>query len=122
MPVEKRSVRRTKIAQVRVRWVHLEQTMITREVSIVRQTKMSIITAADQKSVVLSKGKDATFIRAGCDFQIDLHKTHPLITQIFLCKLWNLWISVLSSDRQRPRRRTRSCKVRRGHAGSLRCQ
>src|ERR1700752_2052443 len=34
---------------------------------------MRVGTATDQKAVVLSKRKDAAFVRAGGDFQIDLH-------------------------------------------------
>src|SRR5690349_23824894 len=37
--VEKRSVSRAEIAQVRMRRVHLEQAMIAREVTILRQTQ-----------------------------------------------------------------------------------
>ena len=43
---------------------------------------MRVRVATNQKGVVLSKRKDAAFVRAGCDFQIDLHAewlaTHPL--------------------------------------------
>ena len=42
---------------------------------------MSFRAAANQKGVVLSERKDAAFVRAGCDFQIDLHRwiwlAHP---------------------------------------------
>jgi hypothetical protein len=73
MTIEKSSVRRSEVTQVRVRRVHLEQAVITREVAIVRQAEMRVRIATDQKRVVLSEGKDAAFVRAGCDFQIDLH-------------------------------------------------
>ena len=34
---------------------------------------MRVRTATDQEAVVLSERKDAAFVRACCDFQIDLH-------------------------------------------------
>src|SRR5262245_14730637 len=73
MTVEKRSVRRSKIAQIRMRRIHFQQAVMTREIPVVRQTEVSIRTAADQKAIVLCKRKDAAFVWAGCDFQIDLH-------------------------------------------------
>jgi hypothetical protein len=56
-----------------MRRIHFEQAMITREVTIVRQTEMSLRVATDQKGVVLGERKDAAFVRAGRDFQINLH-------------------------------------------------
>ena len=47
--------------------------MITREISIVRQTEMSLRITTDQEGVVLREGKNAALVRAGSDFQIDLH-------------------------------------------------
>ena len=43
---------------------------------------MRVRIATDQKRVVLSERKDATFVRAGCDFQIDLHRGLAIDTQI----------------------------------------
>jgi hypothetical protein len=56
-----------------MRRIHFEQTMITRKVTIVRQTEMSVRVATNQKSVVLSERKDAAFVWAGGNFQVDLH-------------------------------------------------
>src|SRR6185436_4875262 len=47
--------------------------MIAREVTIVWQAQVRVGTATNQKAVVLSERKDAAFVRASCDFQIDLH-------------------------------------------------
>ena len=43
---------------------------------------MSIRVATNQKSVVLSERKDAAFVWAVCDFQIDLHVGLAIDTQI----------------------------------------
>jgi hypothetical protein len=56
-----------------MRWIHFQQAVMTREITVVRQTEVSVRAAADQKAVVLCKRKDAASIWAGRDFQIDLH-------------------------------------------------
>ena len=47
--------------------------MVAREESIVGQAEVSVGVPADQKSIVLSKRKNAASVRAGGDFQVDLH-------------------------------------------------
>jgi hypothetical protein len=71
--VNKRSIRRIQIAQKGTRRIYFEQTVVAREIAIVRQEKMGVAATSDQKAVVLSEGKDAALVRAGGDFQIDLH-------------------------------------------------
>ena len=56
-----------------MRRIHLEEAVIAREIPIVRQTKMSLRIPTDQKGVVLRERKNAALVRAGGDFQIDLH-------------------------------------------------
>lgn len=73
LTVEKCSIRRSQITEERVRWIHLEQTMITGEKTIVGQAKMSFRISTDQEAVVLRERKDAAFVWAGSDFQVDLH-------------------------------------------------
>jgi len=56
-----------------VGWVNLEQTMVPREKSVVRQIKMGIVGSSDQKRVVLTESEDAALVRTCQDFEIDLH-------------------------------------------------
>ena len=85
MTVEKRTVRRSEIAQVGVGRVHLEQAMMTREVAILGQVEMGLGTAPNQKAVVLGKRKDPAFVRTGCDFQIYLHRGLMIDREIVKC-------------------------------------
>ena len=39
-----------------------------------RQAQVRVRTTTNQEAVVLSERKDAAFVRACCDFQIDLHE------------------------------------------------
>src|SRR6185369_2743241 len=116
LTVEESSVCRSEIAQIRMRRIHLEQTMMTREKPIVGQVEMCVGTAPDQKAVVLRERKNLAPVWAGCDFQIYLHKTDYIDR---LCNLRTLWINDRSRDRRMPLRKGRWCRVRRGHAGSL---
>ncbi len=85
MTVQKRTVSRSEIAQIGVRRVHLQQTMITREVAILGQIEMGFGTAPDQKAVMLGERKDPAFVRTGCDFQIYLHRGLMIDREIVKC-------------------------------------
>lgn len=73
LTVDEGPVGRAEVAQERVGRVNLQQTMVPREKTIVRQTKMGVVGSSDQKRIVLTESEDAALVRTCQNFEIDLH-------------------------------------------------
>jgi hypothetical protein len=62
LAVNKRPIRRTKIAQKTARGCDLQQTMMTREKLVLWQTQVGVVSSSYQKCVGLGEAEDAAFV------------------------------------------------------------
>ena len=70
LPINKSPVCRAEVAKKRARRIYLQQTMIAREETILREAQMRLRISTDQKRVVLGEGEDAALVRAGVTFRL----------------------------------------------------